>query len=146
MEPSDIGAVIAIQSVSPEIAQWTAADYDLANRPGTAGWVAEQQTRIAGFLVARLVFDEIEILNIAIHPACRCEGLGSELLRTVLKDASARGAAMAYLEVRASNRPAIEFYKRHGFRTLQRRVQYYASPAEDAFILALRVDKNIGMR
>ncbi|HKQ88419.1 MAG TPA: GNAT family N-acetyltransferase, partial [Candidatus Acidoferrales bacterium] len=126
MERRDVDAVVAIQSTSPEIAQWTVADYDLAHRPSTFGWVAEDGERIGGFLVAREVVDEIEILNIAVLPKLRRQGIGSELLSKALKEASVRGAMHAYLEVRASNSPAIEFYKRHDFSVLDRRVRYYA--------------------
>ena len=141
MERRDIDAVIAIQSASPEIAQWTVDDYDLAHRPSTFGWVAEDEERIGGFLVAREVVDEVEILNLAVLPKFRRQGMGSELLNTALKEASDRGAVHAYLEVRASNGPAIEFYKRHDFSVLDRRVRYYQSPTEDALILALRLKK-----
>jgi [ribosomal protein S18]-alanine N-acetyltransferase len=141
MEPSDIGAVIAIQSASPEIAQWTTGDYDLAHRPSTFGSVAEDQKGIVGFLVVRQVLDEIEILNIAVLAEFRRKGIGTELLIAAMKDAADRGAGKAYLEVRASNSQAIEFYKRHGFKRLARRVQYYESPREDALVLALRLNR-----
>lgn len=142
MESRDIGAVLAIQVASPEIAQWAAQSYALADRPGTFGWVVEIQTAIAGFLIARRVLDEAEILNIAVHPDFRRRGVGSELLSLALKDASNRGVIKAYLEVRASNGPAIEFYKRHGFNESGRRVHYYASPPGDALVLVLQL-KNI---
>jgi len=141
MESRDVDAVVAIQSASSEIAQWGAADYDLAHRPTTFGWVAEQEQRVIGFLVVRQALDEIEILNIAVLPGLRRQGIGTQLLSTALKDASHRGAMDAYLEVRASNSRAIEFYKHHGFRMLDRRAEYYASPCEDALVLALHLKR-----
>ena len=141
MEHRDIDAVVAIQSASPQSAQWGKADYDLAGRVGTFGWVAEDNKQIAGFLVARQILDEIEILNMAVLPEFRRQRIGSKLFSAALENACKQGVAKAYLEVRASNSPAIAFYKRHGFRSLGRRAQYYADPREDALVLGLQLGR-----
>lgn len=141
IERHDIDALIAIQSVSLQTSQWTKADYDTADRAGTSGWVAEGEKRIAGFLVVRQALDEIEILNLAVHPEFRRQGIASKLLSTALQKACEQGAAKAYLEVRVSNDPAIAFYKVHGFRALGRRTRYYPDPCEDALVLALQLKK-----
>jgi ribosomal-protein-alanine acetyltransferase len=141
MDRRDIDAVVAIQTASPQSAQWGKADYDLADRAGTFGWVAENDKQIAGFLVVRQALDEIEILNMAVRLEFRRQGIGSKLFDTALQNAYKQGATKVYLEVRASNDPAIEFYKRHGFKMLGRRLQYYADPREDALVLALRPKK-----
>lgn len=141
MERRDIDAVIAIQSASPEVAQWANADYDFTDR-GTCGWIAEDGNRIAGFLIVRRVLDEIEILNMAVLSGSRRQGIGSKLFSSALETASTQGVVKAYLEVRASNEAAIAFYKRHGFSMLGRRPQYYADPCEDALVLVSQL-KNI---
>lgn len=141
MEHRDIDAVVAIQSASPQSAQWGKADYDLADRVGTLGWVAEEDKQIAGFLVARQILDEIEILNMAVLPEFRRQRIGSKLFSAALENACKQGVAKAYLEVRASNSPAIAFYKRHGFMSLGRRAQYYADPREDALVLGLQLGR-----
>lgn len=141
MEHRDIDAVVAIQSASPQSAQWGKADYDLADRVGTLGWVAEDDKQIAGFLVARQILDEIEILNMAVLPEFRRQRIGSKLFSAALENACKQGVAKAYLEVRASNSPAIAFYKRHGFMSLGRRAQYYADPREDALVLGLQLGR-----
>ena len=69
LELRDIEDVLAIQSASPEIAQWNLWDYDRVARGAMAGWVAEIDAgEMAGFLVARLVAREFEILNFAVRP------------------------------------------------------------------------------
>jgi len=141
MEHRDIDAVVAIQSASPQSAQWGKADYDLAGRVGTFGWVAEDNKQIAGFLVARQILDEIEILNMAVLPEFRRQRIGSKLFSAALENACKQGVAKAYLEVRASNSPAIAFYKRHGFTSLGRRARYYADPREDALVLGLQLGR-----
>ena len=46
------------------------------------------------------------------------------------------------LEVRRSNARAFKFYQRHGFKTLSKRVGYYAAteyrPREDGIIMVLK--------
>lgn len=135
MESRDVGSVLAIQIASPEAAQWIAADYDVANRPATSAWIAERSSQTLGFIVLRHVADEVEILNIAVRPDSRRQGVASELLNIALQQGAQNGARKVYLEVRASNTSAIRFYERHSFRPSGRRACYYSSPAEDAVIL-----------
>lgn len=135
METCDLEAVLAIQLASPEAAQWTTADYDLATHPATSSWVAQREPQIVGFIVARQVLDEIEILNLAVRPDSRRQGVATQLVRAVQQWAIEHGAGKSYLEVRASNTAAIRFYERHSFRPSGRRARYYASPVEDAVIL-----------
>lgn len=135
MERRDVDAVLAIQLASPEAAQWIATDYDFANRPATSAWVAEHSSRIGGFIVARNVLDEMEILNIAVHPDSRRQGIATGLLLAVLKSGADQGAKKAFLEVRVSNAAAIQFYERRSFHISGNRTRYYSSPVEDAIIL-----------
>ena len=57
----DVDAILAIQAVSPEIAQWTMWDYERVAKGEMAGWVAEESAEIIGFLVARQVVSDVEI-------------------------------------------------------------------------------------
>jgi len=141
MENRDVDAVLAIQLASPEAAQWIATDYDFANRPATSALIAEQSSRIVGFIAARNVLDEMEILNIAVHPDSRRQGVATGLLLVALKRGADQGAKKVFLEVRASNAAAIQFYERHSFRISGRRTRYYSSPVEDAVILVSELRK-----
>ncbi|HEV8254321.1 MAG TPA: ribosomal protein S18-alanine N-acetyltransferase [Vicinamibacteria bacterium] len=79
--------------------------------------------------------DEMHIHNLAVHPAERGRGLGRRLLELVLGSGARRGAAVAYLEVRASNWPARRLYGSLGFEVAQVRRGYYDRPREDALVL-----------
>jgi len=65
LEPRDVDAVLRIQKVSPELAQWTRGDYERVANGEMAGWVAEDGETVLGFVVARKLADEMEILNLA---------------------------------------------------------------------------------
>lgn len=135
LAPADVQAVLAIQGVCPEIAQWTMWDYDRVARGEMEGWVAEREGEVAGFLVARRVAADLEILNFAVQPVYRRRGIGAELLRTALEWGRSFRVENAMLEVRVSNLAAQRFYERHKFQIAGRRPRYYTAPVEDALLL-----------
>jgi ribosomal-protein-alanine acetyltransferase len=139
VENRDIDGILAIQTACPEIAQWTERDYERVARGEMAGWVGEEESSVLGFLVARRVVNEIEILNFAVSPEARRRGIGAMLLRETLTWGETFGAAQVILEVRASNCAALRFYERHNFRVVGRRARYYSEPAEDALLLTAKL-------
>jgi [ribosomal protein S18]-alanine N-acetyltransferase len=70
-----------------------------------------------------------------VRPEYRGGGLGRRLLAIALTLGERRGARVALLEVRASNRPAIELYRSMGFAPVAVRRNYYSQPSEDALVL-----------
>jgi ribosomal-protein-alanine N-acetyltransferase len=136
VETRDVDAILAIQSACPGIAQWTPRDYTRVAGGEMAGWVAEEAGSVTGFLVARLVEDDLEILNFAVSADARRRGIGTSLLRAALAWGNSLGARQAHLEVRASNEAALCFYEGHGFAVTGRRPRYYSAPVEDALLLA----------
>jgi ribosomal-protein-alanine N-acetyltransferase len=139
IEERDVEAILAIQAACPEIAQWTAADYDRVARGQMAGWVSEEETIVSGFLVARRIVNEIEVLNFAVSPKERGRGIGAMLLREALTWGKEFGAVEAILEVRASNSAALRFYEQHNFQIVGRRARYYNEPTEDALLLTAKM-------
>jgi [ribosomal protein S18]-alanine N-acetyltransferase len=150
-----VEAILAIQAACPEIAQWTAWDYDRVARGETAGWVAinnsdagvevaadvaaavvgDVAAEVAGFLVARRLSSELEVLNCAVESEWRRCGIGAKLLGAALEWAETFQATQAILEVRASNLAALHFYASHKFEVVGRRPRYYTAPVEDALLL-----------
>ncbi len=117
---------------------WSAAAFEEVFRfPLGIGLVAEADRRIGGYLVGRAVAGEGEIMNLAVAPEHRREGLGSRLLEEGLALLQARGARQVYLEVRAGNDGARALYEGRGFRQVGRRSGYYRNPVEDAIVLRL---------
>jgi ribosomal-protein-alanine N-acetyltransferase len=138
LESRDIDSVVAIQSACPEIAQWTMWDYDRVARGEMSGWVwgeAAASKEIAGFLVARRIANDLEILNFAVRFELRRCGVGALLLGAALEWGKSFRAETAILEVRESNLAALRFYERHGFQVMGRRPRYYTAPVEDALLL-----------
>jgi ribosomal-protein-alanine N-acetyltransferase len=140
IELRDIEDVLAIQAASPEIAQWSLWDYDRVARGEMAGWVTESESgQIAGFIVARRIANDLEILNFAVRPTARRQGIGAALLGEAVRWGSAFSAQQAFLEVRASNLAALRFYEHHKFHVTGRRPGYYTAPIEDALLLSAQI-------
>ncbi|HWA15521.1 MAG TPA: ribosomal protein S18-alanine N-acetyltransferase [Gemmatimonadales bacterium] len=99
--------------------------------------VAEQGGKIGGYLIAREIAGEAEILNLAVDPDGRRGGLGRTLLEAGLAEVARRGATRVWLEVRESNAAARALYARRGFAAAGRRPRYYRAPVEDALVLSL---------
>ena len=97
--------------------------------------VAEIDGCVAGYVGSQTVLDMSDMMNIAVSPDYRRQGIG-EALVTALSDAlRARGVIGLMLEVRVSNTPAIELYQKLGFVEVGKRVRYYRNPQEDALIM-----------
>jgi phosphoglycerate kinase len=90
---------------------------------------------LAAYLTATLAAGELEILNIAVQPEHRRQGLARRLLGHVLHLARETGMTDAFLEVRASNVPALALYACFGFKPQGRRRAYYPDNREDALVL-----------
>lgn len=134
-ESRDVESVFEIQSACPEVAQWSLWDYDRVTRGEMSGWVAEVDSKVAGFVIVRRVAADVEILNFAVRREFRRKGIGASLMQGVTEWGKSLRAEKAFLEVRASNAGAVSFYQKLGFRETGRRPRYYSAPIDDALLL-----------
>lgn len=100
-------------------------------------WLAKHQDRLLGFVVLAWAGGEAELLNIAVQPSSQGQGIGRCLLRAAFELAQPH-ADMMFLEVRVSNRKALELYYQEDFFEVGVRRDYYPSlnGREDALVLA----------
>jgi ribosomal-protein-alanine N-acetyltransferase len=137
----DLATIYAIQLKCPQAAQWRIEDYvQLAHDPlGTVvvGEVYDANLPlIAGFAAFHRVIDEAELRNMAVDPSHQRKGIARALLSAGILDLQANGVSRIFLEVRASNQPALALYGSMGFRLSHTRCDYYHDPAEDALVMA----------
>jgi ribosomal-protein-alanine N-acetyltransferase len=119
---------------------WSATAFEeLFRSPLGMGLVAERKGKVEGYIVARAVAGEAEILNLAVVPEARRGGLGGQLLAAGLVALGGAGAREVFLEVREQNLAARQLYQRHGFRPVGLRARYYRNPVEDAIVLRLEL-------
>ncbi|HKO97101.1 MAG TPA: ribosomal protein S18-alanine N-acetyltransferase [Pyrinomonadaceae bacterium] len=98
--------------------------------------LANPTHQLAGYIVARLAAGELHINNFAVRENYRGQGVGSALLNRILDEGTRRGAASAFLELRAGNAAALALYEKCGFQVTARRKRYYSDPPEDALVMS----------
>jgi ribosomal-protein-alanine acetyltransferase len=102
---------------------------------GSLMLVTEAAGQITGYVLARSIVDEGEILSIAADPDLRRAGIGSALLAAATAVLEERGVRSLWLEVRTSNVAARSMYAAAGFVESGVRRNYYRDPVEDALVL-----------
>jgi len=91
--------------------------------------------QIVGWLCCRILAPEAELLKIAVCASHQRRGLATALFNYLLDSLTAQTVSHLFLEVRARNRGALEFYRRYGFTEVGRRIKYYRQPHDDALQL-----------
>ena len=97
--------------------------------------VAVEDDVVAGYIGSQSTIDETDVMNVAVHPDRRRQGIAENLITHLIQELKNRGSHALMLEVRASNAPAIALYEKLGFRQVGLRKNYYRNPKEDALIL-----------
>ena len=90
---------------------------------------------VVGYVGSQTVMGEADMMNIAVLPTHRKQGIAQGLVEALIKALHEVGAYQLTLEVRASNAPAQALYSKMGFEQIGRRPNYYRAPKEDALIL-----------
>jgi len=99
---------------------------------------------IYGYVIFRVIDRETELLQLAVLPSCRRQGIGSQLLAHGFKKLYRQQARVCFLEVRRQNRAGRLFYHKAGFQPVGIRKRYYRRPSDDAVIMRKILDEDSG--
>lgn len=99
--------------------------------------VALDGSQVAGYVGSQSVLGEADMMNLAVSPAYRRQGVGEALVTALIAQLSEVAVHCLTLEVRVSNTAAQALYAKLGFTQIGRRPRYYTHPQEDALILRL---------
>ena len=134
MTEDDIDAVMAIEVASYPV-PWK---YEHFSDEMTArySWpiVAVEEGSVVGYLCLMSLFEEAQVLNVAVSPNQQGRGIARMLLEHAFSLAVEKGAETMSLEVRASNLAAISLYEKLGFVRVGVRSGYYEL-TEDAILM-----------
>lgn len=97
--------------------------------------VALDGATIAGYIGSQSVGEEADMMNVAVHPDYRRQGIARVLVTGLVCALAEKGVKSLALEVRQSNAPAIALYEQLGFVQVGLRPNYYRNPKENALIL-----------
>jgi len=114
--------------------------------------VAEEYGKVIGYIMCRIesgmpsfrafrIPKRGHIISIAVLPEYRNQGVGGALIQKALEAMALYRARECYLEVRVSNHPAVNLYKKLGFKNIKAMRGYYAD-GEDAYIMS----KELGIK
>lgn len=108
---------------------------DVLGREDVLFLVACEQNTVLGYVGVYCTSDEGEITNVAVDPDQRRKKVAQQLMTELIARLDAKEISRIVLEVRASNQPAIELYKKLGFENVGTRKRFYQKPTEDAYIM-----------
>ena len=135
MESEDVKAIAALEKEcfsDPWSENSIASELD---NPLSDWLVAEVDGKIAGYVGSQSVLDGADMMNLAVAPDFRRQGIGESLVNALVAHLRQKGIIVLLLEVRVSNDPAIALYQGLGFEQIGRRPNYYHHPREDALIM-----------
>lgn len=142
MTEGDIGVTREIE-IKANPMPWTEKNFTDCLSNGYYCLIQEVNQEVSGFAIQTISLQEAHLLNIGIREKFRNKGLGQDLLSQIVLASKEMGSKKISLEVRVSNKAAIELYSKSGFKKLSLKKNYYGLPdgREDALIMGKRLRK-----
>lgn len=126
MKDKDIAEVVAIEKLCFQFPKPEAIFREDEHKYLVA---KDDSGKIVGYIGVEKILDEVHIINMAVHPEGRGQGIGKRLMQHVLNDEE-----VFFLEVRVSNETAKNIYQKYGFKVINTRKAYYPD-GEDAYVM-----------
>jgi len=154
LEEFEIDEILEIQKLN-NLSYWSLTDYlNFIENKQIVKLVVKDRNQVIGFAIMRLIsleaddylFDkysakiplvEGEIYNIGVHNLYKRGGIGTLLIKKLIQNRKIQTLKTIWLEVRESNHPAINFYKKNNFKKIHIRKNYYNNPQEDAIVMKI---------
>ncbi|UCC58439.1 MAG: ribosomal protein S18-alanine N-acetyltransferase [Candidatus Bathyarchaeum sp.] len=145
-KPSDLDWVIRINRECLPENYTTLFFMNLYKRFPETFIIAETNVEIVGYIMCRIetgipsfkmlgITRKGHVISIAVLPKHQRKGIAQALMQETMQAMASYKAKECYLEVRTSNLPAIELYKKLGFE-ITRTIRNYYADKEDAFVMA----------
>lgn len=135
MQPSHVPQVAELETIcfaDPWSERSVASELE---NPLSCWLVAMDGETLAGYVGSQTVLGETDMMNVAVRPDYRRQGIAENLILALIAALRARESHCLTLEVRDSNASARALYEKLGFSEIGRRRNYYRNPKEDALIL-----------
>ena len=131
----DMPEILEIEKQSFEF-PWNDNDFVRSLRQRNCiGMVAECDDRIVGFMIYELHKTRLHILNFAVHPDHRRNGIGEKMTNKLVSKLSSQKRTRILLEVRETNLMAQIFFRKVGFRAISVLRDFYDDSVEDAYLM-----------
>jgi ribosomal-protein-alanine N-acetyltransferase len=130
---ADLPQVVAIERRAFP-APWSLAMFVLELSKPAGICITALDADLAGYCICSRYDTVWHLMNLAVAPDRRREGIGTKLLEALLERLPSPDEPVT-LEVRRSNAPALALYEKYGFKAAGVRRRYYADNGEDALIM-----------
>ena len=135
----DMPEVLKIENASFEF-NWTEEDFLACLRQRNCiGMVAEAEDRVVGFMIYELHKNKLNVLNFAVAPHCRRQGIGTQMIGKLAAKLTTHRRSKVTLAVRESNLTAQLFFRHQEFKAVKVLKNFYEDSGEDAFLMEYRV-------
>ena len=143
LKERDIQDVLSIERQAYNF-PWNEAIFKDCIRAGYSNWALIKNEQFIGYAIVSIAAGEAHLLNICVNRQYQSQGLGGEFLKKLFVVAKEKKAACLFLEVRPSNRSAVQAYKKIGFKQIGERKDYYptADGREDALVFSFDLSLN----
>ncbi len=120
---------------------WSRKSFEegLANSFTQSYFTAILNNEIVGYICLFHLFEEGELLNIAVDPSKRGLGIGQLLIETMFTYLKTKNVSRITLEVRESNTAAKNLYIKNGFTPIAVRKNYYSFPLENGIVMETHI-------
>ncbi len=108
--------------------------FDCLRYPYYYNLIAEEEGQVCGYCIFTVLFEDVEIANIAVDLPYRGKGIAKSLLEYAHAKAKSLGGETCFLEVRKNNVAALSLYEGLGYAEYGVRERYY-SDGEDARLM-----------
>ncbi len=141
-ELSDLHQIVEIEErVFPDPWTETQLKYELTEQPAALNQVAADGNTIVGYLMSHVIYDVVQLINIAVDLPLQHRGVGRLLIESFIDQLMDRAPFRIFLEVSDSNLIAIQFYRKYGFKKIDLRKNYYQN-GDNALVMVKEFDKN----
>ena len=142
-QPEDIGALLELERACFDDPWTRDAFLQEMALPHAELWMLfdEGEDEPVAYVNFWVSAGEVSLLNVAVRPSVRRQGLARMLLDWMEARGRDRGGESVFLEVRRSNEGAIELYRKAGFSQVGIRKGYYSAGGEDAVVMSKALDE-----
>ena len=141
MDIDDLNQVVALEE-QLFTSSWSYKDflYELLENDFSFNYVIEDDLKIVGYVGVWMMYEQAQITTIGVAPDYQRQGLGRNMLETIIALTQKHGCEMMSLEVRISNDKAISLYEILGFHKETIRKNFYQYNQEDAYLMIKRLE------
>ncbi|MBE7713605.1 MAG: ribosomal-protein-alanine N-acetyltransferase [Cyanobacteria bacterium SIG26] len=133
----DIDSVIKIEESAYGDHHWSRESFvgEISNELARYYALYTSDGVLAGYAGCWHILEEVHITTIAVSKEYRRRRFAEALLKRIIDDCYKEKIKYITLEVRVSNKPAINLYTKYGFSSFGTRKAYYQDNNEDALIM-----------